>query len=68
MRGKNDVPEEDVEEMIEEYKSLKTQSENNGTIIFYKGLSNFLSNPVLFNLFRLYCHARRIDSSSGWIV
>ena len=28
MRGKNDVPEEDVEEMIEEYKSVNTESED----------------------------------------
>ena len=62
MRGKNDVPEEDVEEMIQEYKSLNTQSEDNGSVIFYTGLSTFLSNLVLFNLFRLYCHAPSIDS------
>jgi Ca2+-binding EF-hand superfamily protein len=39
MRCKNDVPEEDVEEMIEEYKSLNTQSEDTGSVIFYKGLA-----------------------------
>ena len=64
MRGKNGVPEEDVQEMIEEYKSLNTQSEDTGSVIFYKGLSTFLSNLVLCNLFRLYCHAPGIASFS----
>ena len=41
MRCKNDVPEEDVEEMIEEYKSVNTQYADTGSVIFYKGLPTF---------------------------
>ena len=62
MRCKNDVPEEDVEEMIEEYKSVNTESEDTGSVIFYKGLATFHLNLVLFNHFRLYCHAPGINN------
>ena len=62
MRCKNDVPEEDVEEMIEEYKSVNTQSEDTGSVIFYKGLATINSNLILFNHFRLYCYAPGINS------
>ena len=53
MRGKNYVPEEDVEETIEEYKSVNTQSKDNESDIFYKGLTIFYFNLILFNHFQL---------------
>ena len=59
MRCKNDVPEEDVEEMIEEYN---TQHEDTGSVIFYKCLPTFHLNFVLFDHFRLYCHAPGINN------
>ena len=44
MRCKNDFPEEDVEEMIEKYKSVNTQCEDTKSVIFYKGLPTFQLN------------------------
>ena len=64
-RGKNAVPGEDVEEMIEAYKSVNTQSEDTGSVIFYKGLATFHLNFVLSDHFRLYCHAPGINNFQG---
>ena len=44
MRSKNDVPEEDVEEMIEEYKAQKQQLDEIRPIIFYRGQFNLFYN------------------------
>ena len=40
MRSKNDVPEEDVEEMIEEYKAQKKHLDEIRPIILYRGQFN----------------------------
>ena len=42
MRAKDDITDEDVEEMIKEYKSLTTQLEEveAESVIFYKGLAD----------------------------
>ena len=44
MRSKNDVPEEDVEEMIEEYKAQKQQLDEIRPVILYRGWINVFYN------------------------